>query len=135
MNPRALGPAVSVKAALRCGDGWVLLRNERDEWELPGGRIDPQDGSLVYTVRRECREELGIDVDVGRLVHSWLFEVVRGRRVVIVCFAATVVGEPVLSLSDEHRAVGVFGPDQLGGLNLPEGYRTCLHLATTEDGS
>ncbi len=33
-------------------------------WELPGGRVEPGE-SDVDAVRRECREELGVDVRVG----------------------------------------------------------------------
>ena len=31
---------VSVKAVILRGDTIVLLKNERDEWELPGGKLD-----------------------------------------------------------------------------------------------
>jgi len=41
---------VSVKGVLIIDGGVVLLRNERDEWELPGGRVDPEDTSP----RRRC---------------------------------------------------------------------------------
>ena len=37
------------------------------EWSLPGGRLELGE-SLVEGVRREVREETGIDVDVGPLV-------------------------------------------------------------------
>lgn len=33
-------------------------------WELPGGRVEPAE-SEVDAVRRECLEELGVDVRVG----------------------------------------------------------------------
>lgn len=36
----------------------VVLRNERDEWELPGGRLDATDASPEAALRRECAEEL-----------------------------------------------------------------------------
>lgn len=32
--------SVSVKGVLFIGDEVVLLKNERDEWELPGGRLE-----------------------------------------------------------------------------------------------
>lgn len=119
-------PAVSVKAALRCGDKWVLLRNDRSEWELPGGRIDPGDSSLEEAVRRECREELGLDVEVGELVDSWLFEVLPGRRVVIVCYAATAVDGARPVISPEHTAVSLVATDQLDNIALPIGYARAI---------
>lgn len=120
---------VSVKAALGCGERWVLLRNERDEWELPGGQVDPTDASLQDVVRRECVEELGLHVDVGELVDSWIFEVIPGRRVVIVCFAAWVGSDAAPIISDEHTAVGLFAIDELDELKLPDGYRRAIDKA------
>ncbi len=44
-------------------DGKIWLRkNERNEWELPGGRIEPGEQPRD-TVVREIQEELGIAVD------------------------------------------------------------------------
>jgi len=121
-------PPVSVKAALRCGERWVLLRNDRNEWELPGGRVDATDATLQEVVRRECREELGVDVQVGELIDSYLFEVIPGRRVTIICYAATVPVDDAstLMISDEHRAVGLFTTDELDALVLPSGYRRSI---------
>ncbi len=120
-----------MKAALRCGDKWVLLRNDRNEWELPGGRIDHGDASLEDVVRRECREELGLNVEVGELIDAYLFEVIPGRRVTIVCFAAHVdaSAEAQLRLSDEHNAVGLFATAELADLALPTGYRQAIDRA------
>ena len=128
-------PPVSVKAALRCGDGWVLLRNERGQWELPGGRIDATDASLEDVVRRECREELGIDVDVGPLVDAYLFEVVPGRRVTIVCYLASVPDHVALTISDEHNQVGVFSITELDEVPLPQGYRHGIEKAALTESS
>ncbi|MFV2039389.1 MAG: NUDIX domain-containing protein, partial [Acidimicrobiales bacterium] len=50
---------VSVKGVLGWGDRYVVLRNERGEWELPGGRLEPSDRSLGGALRREMVEELG----------------------------------------------------------------------------
>lgn len=36
-------------------------------WELPGGRVEPGE-SEVDAVRRECHEELGVEVVVGKRV-------------------------------------------------------------------
>jgi 8-oxo-dGTP pyrophosphatase MutT (NUDIX family) len=120
---------ISVKGVL----GWeataVLLRNERDEWELPGGRLETGDSSLPAALRREILEELAIDVDVGRLLDTWIYEPVPGRRVVIVTFACSAPRPDVLEHSDEHTAVETFGLDELDGLPLPDGYRRSILTA------
>ena len=49
---------VSVKAVVEVGGRVPLLRNERAEWELPGGRLEAGE-ELEAAVEREVREELG----------------------------------------------------------------------------
>lgn len=43
-----------------------IRKNDLERWVLPGGGQDEGE-SLPQTVRRECREELGLSVDVGPL--------------------------------------------------------------------
>ena len=72
---------VSIKGVLFSPAGEaVLLLNEREEWELPGGRIEPGETSAECLVR-EIQEELGLEVEVGRPVDTYLFEVIPGRHV------------------------------------------------------
>jgi hypothetical protein len=42
---------VSVKGVVLTASGVVLLRNERDEWELPGGKLEPGESPAACLVR------------------------------------------------------------------------------------
>ncbi len=115
---------VSVKGVVFIGNRVVLLENERAEWELPGGRLergeDPED-----CLRREMREELSIGVEVERLLDCWRYEVLAGIEVVIVTFGCRTADRQV-ALSSEHKAVGLFGVDEIAALAMPEGYRRSI---------
>ncbi|MBL8687386.1 MAG: NUDIX domain-containing protein [Alphaproteobacteria bacterium] len=63
---------VSVKSVIYLDDKIILLKNERDEWELPGGKLDPGE-SPESCVVREVFEELSISVQIDRIIDSWLY--------------------------------------------------------------
>lgn len=69
--PRIMGFAAVI---LRDETGRFLIERPtyRDHWLLPGGGIDPGEDPRG-TARREVREELGLDVEVGRLLTmAWM---------------------------------------------------------------
>ncbi|WP_190132986.1 NUDIX hydrolase [Streptomyces mashuensis] len=117
---------VSVKAvALDIHQRVLLLKNERAEWELPGGRLEHHDDSPETTVERELLEETGWEVKTGPLIDGgvWIYEPIPGRRVLIVTYGCTVLTPdrtPVIS--HEHKEIGLFTADEAAGLNMPDGY-------------
>lgn len=122
---------ISVKGVLETADGGlVLLHNERNEWELPGGRIE--DGETPQEcLAREIMEELGLAVTVGPLLDSYVFEVIPGKRVFIVTYGCTLAGPFAPAISDEHTHFGVFAPDSLPH-PLPAGYRASIDNWTSQ---
>lgn len=91
---------VSIKGVFCTASGEVvLLMNERDEWELPGGRIEIGE-SPRQCVEREIREELDVAVSAGELLDSYLFEVVPGKHVFIETYACLLTGDFIPSISE-----------------------------------
>lgn len=119
---------ISIKAVLRTApDQIVLLKNDRDEWELPGGRLDPGE-SPAQCLIREIDEELGIAAEVGAILDSYVYEVIPGRHVFIVTYECVIVGAFSPSISHEHSAWGVYSRDALPA-NLSPGYRRSIEAA------
>lgn len=113
---------VSVKGVLLLEGRVVLVKNSRNEWELPGGRIDSGEDH-AQTLSREFAEELSVEVSVTQPIDSYLFEVIPGRHVFIVTYGCTLAGEFAPRVSDEHTAHCLWPVDRLSEINLPEGYR------------
>jgi len=71
-RPRGSGPVV-VAAAVVIREGRVLLTRRAEGqhlagmWEFPGGKLEDGESPEEALVR-ECREECGIDVEVGEIV-------------------------------------------------------------------
>lgn len=117
---------ISIKGVLFVEGKVVLLKNERNEWELPGGRLDlgeTQEEALV----REFKEELSIGVEPLDLLDSYLFEVIPGRQVSIVTYGCRLIGEFAPAISKEHMEFGLHGPADLGRIALPAGYARSIN--------
>lgn len=119
------GHPVSVKGVLLVAGRVLLLRNDRDEWELPGGRPDPGE-TWPQTLRREIHEEAGMAVEVGAKVTAWSYQVLPGRFVRIIAFGCRATGAATPSISAEHREWCLAALDELAGLRLHDGYRAAI---------
>jgi 8-oxo-dGTP pyrophosphatase MutT (NUDIX family) len=116
---------VSIKGVVFQGDRVVLLKNERDEWELPGGKLELEESPEACVVR-EIEEELGLTVEVGTIVNSWVYHIFEGRVVFVVTYGCYAKPNSKISRSPEHKAVDKFGIDEVKDLKMPEGYKDAI---------
>jgi 8-oxo-dGTP pyrophosphatase MutT (NUDIX family) len=125
---------VSVKGVILWDDAVVLVHNERDEWELPGGQLE--DGETPeQCVAREIEEELSLVATPERLLDVWVYEVLPGKKVLIVTFGCSASRPAELVHSGEHDGVCLAPVSDLDSLPMPEGYRASVrawseHLAS-----
>jgi 8-oxo-dGTP diphosphatase len=116
---------ISVKAVLIHQSRVLLLLNERDEWDLPGGRPEPGE-DLGAALRREVREETGLEVEVGLALEEHLFEALPGRFVRIIPHTCRLMGGRTVILSEEHVETRWLPLSKLGetidGRKLPNCY-------------
>lgn len=118
---------VSVKAVIVEEGLVLLLANDRGEWELPGGRLDPGESETDALVR-EIDEELGVAATVGPRLAEEPFEVIPGRTVRIVSYGCEIDGADGLRVSAEHRDFLWAPADALGDLPIPDVYRRAIGL-------
>ncbi len=96
-----------VIALIQNAEGKILLQKRLDplipdaheKWEFPGGRIDygesPEDA-----IRRECREEIGCEIRIKKLMPLiqstvWIRTDKKEQHVVIICYQAELIsGDP-----------------------------------------
>ncbi len=100
-------PLIVTAAVIRRGDTVLITRRPFESrhggmWEFPGGKLDP-DESPREGLKREIREELGVEIMVGAI-----FEVVYHRYergpVLILAFACEITSGEIRHLEvADHR--------------------------------
>ncbi len=109
-----------VTAAVIERDGRLLIARRRaggrfgGVWEFPGGKVEsgeePRDG-----LRREIREELDLDIDVGPALGEFPFAS-ETLTLILIAFRAAI-REGVMRLSD-HSEIAWVLPSELSGYDF-----------------
>ena len=122
MENAALPYDLTVRAIIEDEAGRLLLvrRSPQSihfagEWEFPGGKLDPGE-NVDAAIRREVREETGLEIGLDRVAGVTEFQMPR-VRVVVLCFYAHRTGGDV-RLSSEHDRFVWASPDAMEQLPL-----------------
>jgi ADP-ribose pyrophosphatase YjhB (NUDIX family) len=112
----SITPKVGADAAIFDAQGRMLLVERADDrcWGLPAGWVDPNEAPLD-TVRREAREELGLEVEPVQLVDV-LFRpasVAYGPHAVVSVVYLCEVRGGEITLSHEVLAARYWGMDEV----------------------
>lgn len=119
--------AVAVKAVIENSQGqFLVLRRSTDsphqggEWDVPGGRIDPGEGPQE-ALERECTEESGLYVTVGKPIGVHHFTRDDGQVIVMIIFYCKTNDTNVV-LSEEHDQFEWVDKDTVKGRLTHMGY-------------
>lgn len=85
----------------------------KDGWEFPGGKVESGE-SPEDALRREIREELEVDVNVGDLIETIEYDY-PAFHLSMKCFACTIAGGSLHLL--EHEAAKWLTAMQLGSVD------------------
>jgi mutator protein MutT len=119
--------AAGVDAIVRNDDGDILITRRSDDgtWDLPGGAVEPGE-SPSESIRREVREETGLDVRVARVAGVFGGKAFRHRypdqqeiEAFSVTFECEIVGGRLRSVDGEATAFRFVPPDQMPPLTWP----------------
>ena len=108
---------VSVKALIKDQDRYLLLQNERGEWDFPGGKLET--GATVgQTLLEEVNEETNLDIEVEQLCYLEQHHVNRSW-VVVGVYYAQINSARAVQISHEHMEYGFFSEVEIKSLLTP----------------
>ena len=119
---------ISLKAAIIWRGLVPLLKNERDEWELPGGKLEVDEDPKL-ALEREIDEELSWKVSVGEPFHAWVYQIRPDRHVFVLSYLATYNGTAQPAYSHEHKELLLVPVRDVPALNMPHPYKEAISLA------
>ena len=112
---------VSIKAILIDDEKVLFLKNERNEWDLPGGKIifgeNPRD-CLV----REVKEETNLEINDLK-IHESICVKINGVYVFLVLYKATISSDNHITKSYEHSDYNFYSKLEISKLNTPTWYK------------
>jgi 8-oxo-dGTP diphosphatase len=127
--------AVHVVAAVIAENGRVLTcrraqgKASAGKWEFPGGKVH-SDETPEAALEREIREELGVDIAVGHLIHR-ASTPVGDLLIDLACYRAALSSEQPHSSTD-HDELRWLLPAELGALDWAAPDIPAVHLLIHE---
>ena len=121
---------VSVKGVVIRDGKVILVRNERDEWELPGGKLELSE-SPEECLAREIAEELQLSVEPERVLDSWIYTIASGVHVLVLTYGCVESFRGEAVLSDEHEELRWFPLAEVDDLRMPNGYKASIRSWST----
>lgn len=127
---------VSVKGIVFDDRKVWLRKNERNEWELPGGKIDPGE-QPQETVVREMSEELGFRVTVADLIDAHVYTIIKSvdenYGVLVLSYLCKIVDRTGLfeTIGEAgHAEFKAFSLMEVLDLNMPAFYKQAILRAS-----
>lgn len=122
---------VSVKSLVLDNNRVLLIKNERNEWDLPGGKIQKNESPLE-ALNRETKEELNITLNNSKVLclNSYNF---REQQIIVAIYISEIHGNSPIKASSEIFNYDFFTQENLKNLKLTDWSKEALNVYFNKD--
>lgn len=132
MGRRTENVELTVLCLIQDGNRLLLQNRVKEDWKgytFPGGHVEPGE-SFVDAVKREMKEETGLDILNPQLVGIKQFPIENGRYIVLLFKATEFSGDVVSSEEGEMEWVE---KDMLSEVNVVEDFHDLMKVLNNPD--
>ena len=116
---------ISIKAIIIDDNKVLCLKNERNEWDFPGGKINFNEG-IEECLRREVKEEVNLNIKNLNILQPFNLKF-NNVPVFIVVFSANISCDSSISVSYEHSEYNFFSKHEIKDLNMPQDFKNLIY--------
>ena len=115
---------VSIKAIIIDDNKILCLKNERNEWDFPGGKINFNE-DVKECLIREVKEETNLSINNLNILKPLNLKF-NGVSVFVLLYSAEISCDSPLSISYEHSEYNFFSKSEIKNLNMPQDYKNLI---------
>ena len=115
---------ISIKAIIIDDNKVLCLKNERSEWDLPGGKIEFNE-DVENCLIREIKEETNLSVENLNILKPLNLKF-NDVSVMVLIYSASISCDSPIIISHEHSEYNFFSKSEIKNLNLPENYKNLI---------
>lgn len=115
---------VSIKAIIIDDNKVLCLKNERNEWDFPGGKLDFNE-DIEVCLRREIKEETNLSVENLNILKPLNMKF-NDVTVLILVYSARIFCDSSIIISHEHSEYNFFSKSEIKNLNMPRNYKDLI---------
>ena len=116
---------IAIKAVIIDDNRILFLKNERNEWDFPGGKINFNEG-IEECLKREVMEETNLDIKNLKILKSFNLKF-NDVPVFSVLYSAEISCDTSISINYEHSEYNFFSKSEIKDLNMPQDFKDLVY--------
>ena len=115
---------ISIKAIIVDNNRILCLKNERNEWDFPGGKINFNEG-VEESLKREVKEETNFNIKNLNILKPLNLKF-NDVSVFVLLYSAEISCDSPIIISYEHSEYNFFSKSEIKNLNMPQDYKNLI---------